>query len=293
MNMQVWGSLIRTARLAAEGFEFLQTPQAALDDLRQSGIRIDLLTFTQKVPDTSPKYDYPMEWDNVAALPISTFNEWYTKQIGFKVRNKVKLAEKRGVTVREVAFDDALVQGISAIYNESPIRQGKAFWHYGKELETVRRENGTFLDRSVIIGAFHEDRLIGFLKMVCDEEQGQASVMQILSMMSHRDKAPTNALIAQAVRSCADRRIPYFVYAKFIHGNRQRDSLSDFKHSNGFERIDLPRYYVPLTRVGQLAVRLGLHQELLQRIPESVLGPLRRIRTRWNAGILRRAPETS
>jgi hypothetical protein len=37
--------------------------------------------------------------------------------------------------------------------------------------------------------------------------------MHILSMIRHREKAPTNALIAQAVRSCAERGIPYLWYA--------------------------------------------------------------------------------
>ena len=40
--------------------------------------------------------------------------------------------------------------------------------------------------------------------------------MHILSMVSHRDKAPTNALIAQAVRSCADRSIPHLVYGELL-----------------------------------------------------------------------------
>src|SRR3989454_6188858 len=228
-SILVQGRVIRIARLEADGFEVLEDPDAALIDLRQLERRIDLFTFIQKLPDTSPKYGYPMEWDNVAALPVSTFDHWWTRQINDKTRNMVRRAEKKGVAVREVPFDDVLVQGISAIYNESPIRQGKPFWHYGKDLETVRRENGTFLDRSVFIGAFLEESLIGFAKLVTDENHGQAGLMQIISMIQHRDKAPTNALIAQAVRSCAERGIPYLVYSKFSYGKKQRASLSDFK----------------------------------------------------------------
>ena len=102
----------------------------------------------------------------MAALPVSTFDHWMTHQIDFKVRNKVRKAAKNGVVIREVSFDDDLVKGISAIYNESPIRQGKRFWHYQKELEAVRRMNATFLDRSIFIGALFEDSLIGFVKLV-------------------------------------------------------------------------------------------------------------------------------
>jgi len=291
-DIQVQGGLIRIARLAADGYEFLEDPESALDALRESGIRIDLFTFTQKLPHTQPKYGYPMEWDNVAALPVSTFDHWWTRQVSFKVRNKVRLAEKRGVSVREVPFDDALVRGISAIYNESSIRQGKPFWHYGKDLETVRRENATFLDRSVFIGAFLGESMIGLAKLVSDEVQGQAGLMQILSMIQHRDKAPTNALIAQAVRSCAERGIPYLVYSKFSYGKKQRDSLIDFKQYNGFQRIELPRYYVPLTLAGRAAFGLGLHHRLADRIPEPVLARLLKIRSLWYGRKFQVAKET-
>ena len=281
-EIKVEGRLIRIARLAAEGYEFLHNPEAALGTLRKSGVRIDLFTFMQNLPHTSPKYRYPTEWENVAALPVSTFDHWWTRQINNKVRNTVRKAEKKGVSVREMPFDDALVQGISAIYNESPIRQGKPFWHYGEDLETVRRENGTFLDRSVFIGAFLEGALIGFAKLVSDEDQGQAGLMQIISMIQHRDKAPTNALIAQAVRSCAERGIPYLVYAKFSYWKKQQDSLAEFKHHNGFQRVDLPRYYIPLTLAGRTALRLGLHHRLAERVPEPVLAQLRKLRGLWH-----------
>ena len=291
-DIRVHGELIRIARLEAEGYEFLENPEAALDDLRESGVRIDLFTFIQKLPHTSPQYSYPVEWDNLAVLAVSTFDHWWTRQINDKTRNMVRRAENKGVAVREVLFDDALVQGISAIYNESPIRQGKPFWHYGKDLETVRMENATFLDRSAFLGAFLGDSLIGFAKLVSSEDQGQAALMQILSMVQHRDKAPTNALIAQAVRSCANRHIPYLVYAKFPHGKNQPDSLADFKRYNGFQRIEVPRYYIPLTLAGRVAFALGLHHRLADRIPEPVLVQLRKIRSRWYGRKFQVAKET-
>ena len=56
----------------------------------------------------------------MAALPITTFDDWMAHQIGPKVRNMVRKATKNGVVVREVPFDDALIRGIQEIYNESP-----------------------------------------------------------------------------------------------------------------------------------------------------------------------------
>jgi hypothetical protein len=282
-DVRVRGRVIRIASLAADKYEFLKDPEAAIRELKSSTPRVDVFTFMQDLQHTTPLYDYPMEQDNLAALPVSTYDQWFTKQIDNKTRNMIRRAEKKGVSVREVPFDDALVRGISEVYNESPTRQGKPFWHYRKDLDAVRRENGTFLDQSTFIMASFEGQIVGFAKMVADEDRQQAALMQILAMVSHRDKAPTNALIAQAVRSCADRGIPNLVYANFAYGNKHRDSLSDFKQNNGFQKIELPRYYVPLTITGRIALQLGLHHPLARRLPEPVLARLRIIRSAWTA----------
>jgi len=280
-EIRVKGKLVRIAFLDGEGYQFLDDPQAALKVIRDSGKRIDLFTFIQKLPQTNPLYSYPMEWDNMAALPVSTYEHWMKNQIDFKVRNKVRKAAKNGVVVREVPFDDALVSGIQGIYNESPIRQGRRFWHYGKDLGTVRKINSTFLDRSIFIGAFLADRMIGFIKLVADEDRNQAGLMQVVSMISQRDKAVQNALIAQAVRSCADRGVAYLWYASISYGKKQRDSLAEFKLHNGFQKIELPRYYIPLTAAGRVALRIGLHRNMLDWVPEPVIATFRKVRGFW------------
>jgi hypothetical protein len=292
-EIRITGRLLRKANLEADGYQFVDDPETVQDGLRRCGTRIDLFTFMQRLPETSPKYDYPKEWDNFAALPISTFDHWWNEQIGFKARNKAKQAEKKGIVVREVPFDDTLVKGIWEIYNESPIRQGAPNKHYGKDIETVHREEATFLESSIFIGAFLSDSLIGFIKLVHDETRTQAGLMNIVSMVGHRDKAPTNALVAQAVRACADRGISYLVYSRFAYGRKEHSSLTDFKERNGFQRIDVPRYYVPLTRTGGLAVRLGLYKRLADHVPEPVLAKLRELRSAWYSRKFSAAPKTS
>ena len=283
-EIRVDGRLVRVARLSAEQFDTLPDPDATIGALRASQERVDLFTFVQRLSQGSPQFSHPMEWDNLAAMNVTTFEDWWNRQIDRKTRNMVRRAEKAGVTVREVPFDDALIGGIVAIYNESPVRQGKAFWHFGKPADLVCRENATFLDRSVFIGAFLGNELIGFAKIVSDESRGQAGLMQIVAMIQHRDKSPANALIAQAVRSCAERGIPHLFYSKFSFGRRQRDSLSDFKERNGFRRVDLPRYYVSLTATGRVALRLGLHRDkLIDYVPDQLQGPLRVLRQMWTS----------
>ena len=275
-ELRIDGKLIRIGFIDGEGYQFLEDPEPALAELRSSRTRVDLFTFIPRLSDNPEKLNYPTEPDNIAALPISTFDEWMTKQIDFKVRNKVRKAAKNGVEVREAVFDDAYVQGIHAIYNECPVRQGKPFWHYGKDLEAVRKMNATFMDRSIFIGAFFEGSLIGFVKLVFDENKNKAGLMQIVSMVGHQDKAPTNALIAQAVKSCAERKIPYLWYANMSYGKKLADGLADFKRHNGFQKIELPRYYVPLTIAGRVGLRLGLHHGMTELIPEPVAAMYRR-----------------
>lgn len=280
-NLVVRGRLCRVAHVDGDGYKFLGDVQSTVTALRASAACADLFTFLQKLPETVPQYDYPFELDNLAVLQVSTFDHWWTKQVDAKTRNMVRRAEKKGVSVREVPFDGDLVRGIWEIYNESPVRQGKRFPHYGKDLDTVWKMSASFLESSIFIGAFFEEKLIGFVKLTIDDGQSQAGVMHLLSLMQHRDKAPTNAIIAESVKSCAKRGIPNLVYANFAYGKKAQSSLSDFKKNNGFQRVDLPRYYVPLTQWGSVAFRLGLHRRFSERVPEEMAAKLRELRARW------------
>jgi hypothetical protein len=280
-DIKVHGRLVRIVRLDGEKHTFPDDPQAFINGLKKSGARADIFTFLQKVSDTSPKYSYPVEYDNLAVIPVSTFDHWWNHQIRSYPRNRARQAGKRGVALREVPFDDVLVRGICDIYNETPVRQGKPFAHFGITPERARDYAGTFLQQSIYIGAFLGPAMIGFAKLVVDENRHQACLVHILSMVQHNDKAPTNALIAEAVRSCAERKIPYLVYEHFHYGNKQGDSLSHFKEVNGFQRVDIPRYYVPITSLGRVALRLGLHHRLADRIPESVAAKFREWRKAW------------
>jgi len=279
-ELRISNGLVRVARLDADMYHFLEDPAVLIDTLRASEPRPDLFTFTQTILETAPKYSYPMEWENLAVLPLTTYDDWW-KVIGKKTRNMVRLAEKKGVQLREVPFGENLVRGIREIYNETPVRQGRPYPHFGKDVESVWREEATYLESSTFVGAYLGEELIGFIKLVMDEARIQAGLMNIVSKICHRDKAPNNALIAHAVQLCADRAIPNLVYSHFAYGGRDRDNLTDFKEHNGFKRVDLPRYYVPLTTWGNLAFRLGLHHRFLDRLPASLGEKLREWRSQW------------
>ena len=282
-QLRINGTLVRIGFVDGEGYQFLEEPERAIETLRKTRKRIDLFTFVQRISETKPKYSYPMELDNMAVLRISTFDDWMSNTINFKVRNKVRKAGKNGVVIQEVPLDEDLIQGISTIYNESPIRQGKPFRHYRKDLETLRRMKASFADCSIFIGAYFEGNLIGFIKLVVDEHREQAGLMHIFSMIQHRDKAPNNALIAQAVKSCAERGIPNLWYSNMSYGTKQSDSLAEFKRHNGFQKVEVPRFFVPLTAVGRLAIKFDLHHGVTDWIPERIAAKYRKIRSSWYA----------
>jgi hypothetical protein len=280
-DIKIEGRLLRTARIEGEKYTFPNDPELLVRELRASRTRIDLFTFLQKLPETTPSYPYAMELDNLAVLPVTTFDNWWNRQLRSYPRNRARQAEKKGVIFREVAYGEELVEGICRVYNETPFRQGKRFPHYGMTPDQARAYAGTCLKQSVYIGAFFEGKMIGFVKLTTDESNTQSCLVHILSMVQHKDKAPTNGLIAQAVNNCATRKVPFLVYEHFSYGSKKEDSLSHFKQVNGFQRVDLPRYYIPLTEFGKFALRHGLHHRLVDRIPESWANRLRDFRKEW------------
>jgi hypothetical protein len=270
----ITGKWIKTANLAPECYADIEQPDAVIDSFKRTGEKADIFTFAQRLPETVPKYNYYMERESVAAMRIASFDYWWQKQIPKHVRKKVKKAEKEGVLVKLAEFDDEFVKGIVEIYNEEPIRQGKPFWHYRKDFESVKRINSTYLPRSNFIGAYYHGELIGFIKIFFSE--GCASTMQVISKIKHRDKAPTNALIAEMVKLCAEKKIPNLTYGVWSKG-----TLGDFKRYNGFERVELPRYYVPLNWKGKIALKLHLHHGLSPILPEKIILRLKELRAKW------------
>ena len=65
-------------------------------------------------------------------------------------------------------------------------------------------------------------------------------------------------------------------------GKSSRTASATLRKANAFEQVDLPRYYVPLTPIGHAALKLGLHHNLTELLPESVTARLRKVRNNWH-----------
>jgi hypothetical protein len=277
INGQVYSvnrGLMTMVTLEEEWYEDVTDPDSIIGILADSQVKPDIFRFWQRVPETEPKYQYYMEWESLAVLPIQSFDYWWNKQAKGTTRNMVRKSQKAGVEVREAILDDDFVRGMVDIFNEAPVRQGFRFWHYGKDFETVKREFSRFLFREDLIGAYYRGKLIGFAMLA---NAGQFGVVgMFLAKMKHRDKAVNNALMAKMVEVCERRRLPYLVYTTW------RDtSLVDFKRHSGFQEMRVPRYFVPLTQKGKLALKLGFHRGYRDSLPSVIKRPLKKLRKQW------------
>jgi hypothetical protein len=224
---------------------------------------IDIFTFLHRrwcclIPNL------PTNWiredDNVALMEIKSYDTWW-KDIGKKTRNMVRRSEKSGLKVSVVQPNDKLADGIWKIFNETPIRQERAFSHYGESLELVKVNMYSARNNS-FIGAYLDGELTGFIQILYGDSI--AIISNILSLQVHWDKSVNNALLAKAVEVCALKGERWLMYGRI--GNHP--SLDRFKENNGFKKFPIARYYIPISGKGKLAVRLGIHRELKDSLPE-------------------------
>jgi hypothetical protein len=182
---------------------------------------MDLTKLTTNTPEIPKKLK-----GTIALLTVKTYGQWL-KEVGPKTRNMIRKAEKTGVITRIATPDEDLARGMWAIYNETPIRQNRAFKHYGRTLESVQTQIVGSPD--VFVGAYFHEKLVGFAQLSVNKKT--VVITQILSLVSYRDKAVNNVVIAKTVEFCADHGYVFVVYARF--GNHP--SLDRFKRNNGFK----------------------------------------------------------
>lgn len=245
--------------------------------LGKSGLPADIFTFLGPIGAGPIDGSGKVEIDNVAVIETDDYKAWW-EGLPQEARKNTRRAAKRGLEIRCAAFDDDLVAGIKQIYDEEPIRQGRKFWHYGKDLETVRRENASYLDRCQFLGAYFSGELVGFIKIVYVGET--ARIMQILSLNSHQDKRPMTALIAKAANICHQKGLKYLAYGKYTYKGKGDSSITEFKRRLGFKQQQVLRYYIALSWRGQIALRTGAHRGCLALLPTSAINHLLRIR-KW------------
>jgi hypothetical protein len=255
------------ARISNDYAEYMKDivpSKSFIEKLSDRGI--DIFTFIERkwcytLPTSSSSWSKTK--DNIALLQVPTYDQWW-QNVGKKTRNMVRKAEKNGVKTQVVEPSEKLAEGIWKIYNETPVRQERAFPYYGVSLQVAKELMMINAKRSTFIGAFFQEELAGFIQLIHGDKI--AVISQILALQQHSDKAVNNALIAKAAEVCAAKQVGWVMYGRM--GNHP--SLDTFKQSNGFTKFPLTRYYVPITKKGRLAVKMGLHRELKDTLPETL-----------------------
>jgi len=268
------GRLVRVCGLAAAWYEPIENPEALIASLKQHKPKQHIFTFFQRVPHTIPRYNYYKESYPVSVITLKNYEDWWENSIKKYTRQAVKMSQKKGIIVKVSDFNDEFMEGITSIHNETPIRSGKKYPHYNVSTNSVKKREGTFIDRSIFLGAYYEKQIVGYAKLIFEEEF--VDVAQLLSKMNHRDKCVTNALVAKIVEICSQREVRHIVYGDF-----NSTSLGDFKRHNGFLRMDLPRYFIPLNNIGAVALKLKLHHRPSEWIPDKTRPFLFYLRKRW------------
>ena len=281
-TLVVKGSWVKVANIHDEAWleTEIKDPEECVKRLRAAGedeFGADIFTFTQKPSVTAPKYKYPVEYDSIAAIRFTSFTEWW-ESLPQEARKNVRRSQKRGVTVTVKNFDDELLRGIKDVNDDSPTRQGEGNYYYGRSLEQLRKDYSAFVDRSDFICACLGDEMVGFVKVVYRGDV--ASILNLTVKPSHSDKRPANALIAKAVELSEAKGVRCLTYGLYNYGNKQNSPLREFKTRNGFQEVLTPRFYVPLTRWGQLCMRLKLHRGLLGILPHTTIAKLLTVRSK-------------
>ena len=284
LTIAITGKLVRTGFIRGEGWldpSQIEKPEWIIEKLREIKAPLDIFTFHQPLPESQPRYRYPYEWDNIAIIPLISYADWWEHRASQVTRKNVRRSAKRGVDVRSIDFDDQLIKSIVRVNNDAPFRTGRKFWHYGKDFDAVKKDYSSYLDRSEFLGAFHRGELIGFLRLVYQGDV--ANIMQLLSMKTHYDKRPSNALMAKAVEICTEIGKRYLIYGKYVYDDYTDNPLTEFKRRNGFEKTNIPVYYVPMTLKGRIALRLNIHAGILRLIPKRLRDAGRALRTKLQA----------
>jgi hypothetical protein len=277
------GKRLKIARVRGEEMKEkeLENPElyiAALKNDTNQVLKADIFSFTRKLPATLPKYSYPVERESIAAIILTSYKQWW-EGLPQETRKNVRRSQKRGVVIKIKGFDGDLIEGLRAVNDDSPMRQGMRNAYYGLTPEETRERYGEFVGRCDFICAYSGEEMIGFLHLVYRGDV--AAILNLTTKPSNFDKRPANALMAKAVEICDARGITHIGYGLYNYGNKHHSSLREFKTRNGFVEILVPRYFVPLTLWGRLCMKAKFHRGLIGILPTSVISAGIRARELW------------
>ena len=205
-TLQITGSVLKTARLRSELYVQLEDLDSFCS--RRSGhrcLRTDILTFLAGHQRPRPKITRSItrpkgsQYFRSRHMTSGSGCRLYNKP-----RNTLRKALKSGIEVRLEEFSESLLHGIKAIYDESPVRQGKRNRHYQERLgDNQKRARHVLGEKPVHRGLFfrRDDRL---RESDVFSRFGSLHKFSLESQPSRQ--SANNAILAKAVEICAAER---------------------------------------------------------------------------------------
>jgi hypothetical protein len=265
-----WFYSIARYSIPSEHIKDITLSRELLDSLVQRNV--DLFTFVQRSflsHQRKRRYEFFSDSEPIGLLKIPSFDEWW-RSIDYNARRCIRKSTKLGVRVKPADIDEEFIAGAQRIYNETPIRQGRRYSGYGLSIDDLN-EKFTSMENSEVLGAYFRDELIGLLWVSYGYEV--AAYRSFLSFIKQRDKYPNNALLAESVRRCCQKGYHFLTYGNMGY----LPGLDFFKANHGFRQFFIPRYYVPLSTRGELAIKLKVYKRIEESLPpklERALLPL-------------------
>src|ERR1700740_1227563 len=97
LAISISGHRLRMGKVRDEPYECLKHSEKLVEKLRREPDRPDLFTFMQPVGEQQPQHPFNYEWESLAVLKISSYQDWWKKKIRTHTRNHIRKAQKKGV----------------------------------------------------------------------------------------------------------------------------------------------------------------------------------------------------
>ena len=76
LDMTIIGKFLKVVRITEERYIDVNDPETLIKKVEGSKLKADIFTFAQRIPYSKPKYDYFMEYEAWATLPIIDYRNF-------------------------------------------------------------------------------------------------------------------------------------------------------------------------------------------------------------------------
>ena len=102
--LMIRGKIIKIASIQGENWteiNFVNNYHELVKLALESNIKADIFTFAQKIPNVKPMHNFFFKFDNIAAIPLTTYQNWLNS-VSSGMRKDLKRSKKHRIYVKVV-----------------------------------------------------------------------------------------------------------------------------------------------------------------------------------------------